>query len=110
MPIGAMDESAFLWLLLAIAAFVLLLVSALGLQARRQWNRQNRIRRWADENHYAILRMDATGGLWGILGICAVFTGSLGRGGYCVQVQDEEGGQLTFEITFRGRRMEFRRE
>lgn len=107
--IAGLPLSSEIRTLIWILAALVLCGGAFALVLWRRKARLDRLRRWADENHYAILQIDEIPGLWSILQVLTFFTGTIGRSGLRVRVEDEEGGLAEFEITFRLRRMDIRR-
>jgi hypothetical protein len=74
----------------------------------RRRQRESLVRCWADEHGYAIIGLDSLSGMFWLLGVYVILVRKLFRPGFRVSVEDEEGGFLDFDITFRGKRMEVR--
>ena len=54
---------------------------------------ERRIRAWADQEGYSIIRLEYRRGLWGVLPFVS-------RGTWYVRFQDEQGGQRTAHVHF----------
>jgi len=80
-----------------VGTMVALLAYALARYAVYR-RRERRIRRWADANGYAVLRLEFR------RTVAELFARSefIGRGAWYVWVQDDEGGQRAAFVRFRG--------
>jgi hypothetical protein len=89
-----------------VGAVSLLVIGATWAMRKRRQRDESLIRRWADEQGYAVLRIHGpmpslTALFWIFLIPITWFLRLAGAQSYPTFVQDDEGGELSFEVTIR---------